>query len=78
MKVKKISEDIVLIDSEIGSAILGILAIEELKQVKVCGEQSSEFKKAINIVNTHRKKERDLLDCKDELLDADLDEYADV
>jgi hypothetical protein len=76
MKVKKISEDIVLIDSEIGSAILGILAIEELKQVKVCGEQSSEFKKAINIVNTHLKKERDLLDCQDELLDAGLLEYA--
>ena len=59
------------------SHILGFLKIEGLSNI-FADKCNDNFEKAIEILNRHVKGDKDILNCQNELIDAGLEEYAQV
>ena len=72
---KRIDGSLSFIETPVKSHALGILKIEGLKSVFVDSSESK-FEKAIEIISKYVGSKGDILDCQSDLIDADLEEYA--
>ena len=58
------------------SHILGTLKVKKLIKIDTIGHQDSKLREAIKIINSHLKSGRNINKCKSELIEAGLEEYA--
>jgi hypothetical protein len=70
--------EMIIIPKSIKSNILGLLKIQNLKNVSVTiwGTEVTKLVEAIRIINNHLNGSRRINKCKQELIEAGLKEYA--
>lgn len=73
---KKIFLDNMLIESH----ILGLLEVEDLKYVSLInpGSMHGDMIRALEILNKHLSRNKDIFECQSDLIEAGLDRYAEI